>query len=767
MDDIGGRDDVVGMRRQYRRSPWTRACALVRSTLYARDASSSERWLRWLLGMAVVLPLVLYTALGIYLHQANKAEALKRLARVVLATQEHAAKVLDTNEMMLGRVLDLVEGLPDARIRAIEPGLHRRLQNITSNVPQTLSIWLTDAHGQLQATDRFTVASIGGLNLSDRDYFMWHQEGRSGLFVSAPGVGRITGHRFFNTSRRRELDGRFAGIVHASLDPAYFSRFYASLAVEEPTLAIALLRSDGLLLARHPSLGDGLHRASEQSDLVRRLRAGERSGVTVGRSAFDGVERLLAFRAVDRYPVYVTAGIETAYLLGSWRREMLLIAALLFPISAALVIAAWIALRRARREHEALVRVRNEVDHRLKAESALLRTQKLQALGQITGSVAHDFNNLLAVVSNSAHLIMRRPPGADPKPQAQAIERAVRNGVHLTRQLLAFSRRQALRPEQVDIAETLPRTAELLRTSVSGRVKVELSIATATAPVCIDPADLELALLNLVLNARDAMPEGGLVRVSARNLEAPPEGMAAPDGTSPSVPPQAEAQSAQRWVEISVADNGAGIPDHLRDRIFEPFFTTKDETNGTGLGLYQVRTACEQAGGSVAVESTPGVGTTIRLLLPAIGAPSIPEAFEQRDPTLSCSVLLVEDDMQVGATTAALLSAMGARVERVASADDALRHLESAADRFDVLLTDVAMPGRLNGIGLAQQVRRTRPALGIVLMTGFTAELDIAMADGFAVLSKPFDPARLALLVEQECRAAEARKAAASPAPAG
>jgi len=750
---MGERADTGDLDRRGRKRPgrWAAAYAAIRATLYAPDVSSSERWLRWLLGMAVVLPLILYTALGIYLHQSNHAEVLKRLERVVLATQEHAAKVLDTNEMMLGRVLDLVEGVSDPRIRQIEPELHRRLQNITGGVPQALSLWLTGRDGQVLATDQFAITPERGLDISDRDYFIWHKEGRPGLFISEPGVGRITKARFFNTSRRREIDGAFAGIVHASLDPSYFSRFYAGLAVDEPTLAMALLRTDGLLLARHPPLGDGLHRVSSQSDVLRRVREGEVGGTTVAQSSFDGLERLVVFRSVDRYPVYVAAGIETGHLVGLWRREMLLIAALLFPISAALVMAAWVALGRARRERDALTQVRSEVEQRLKAEGTLLRTQKLQALGQITGSVAHDFNNLLAVVSNSAHLIMRRPPGADPKPQAAAIERAVRNGVHLTRQLLAFSRRQALRPEQVDLAGMLPRTIELLRTSASGRVKVELSIAPDTAPVCIDPADLELALLNLVLNARDAMPEGGLVTIHVRNLPPPHENAGVAAGPSG---PCADRQ----WVEISVADNGTGIAEGVRDRIFEPFFTTKDETNGTGLGLYQVRTACEQAGGHVSVESTPGCGTTLRLVLPAMEAPSLPGQFEQEDPNLECSVLLVEDDLQVGATTAALLSSMGARVERAASAAEALRQLEAGADRFDVVLSDVAMPGPLNGLGLAQQIRRNWPETGIVLMTGFTAELDIAIADGFTVLSKPFEPRWLAAMVVQECVAAEARR---------
>jgi signal transduction histidine kinase/CheY-like chemotaxis protein len=732
------------------RGAWRSLASRFRATPRIAEASSSECWLRWLLGLAVALPLLLCVALGSYLYRASQVEALKRIERIVLASEAHAARLLDTNVMLLGRVMDMVEDLPDAAIRQREPELNRRMQAITTGLPQVVSLWLLDARGRPLATDRFPIAQAGALDLAGRDSFAWHRDGGRGLYISEPGVAGVPESRLIDTSVAREVGGRFAGTVHASLEQGFFSRFYSALAREEPTLDLSLFRSDGVLLARYPDPGEGVHRMPPTNLLMQRFHAGEAQGAAVLRSSIDGVERLVAFRGVESYPLYVSAGIETAFLAATWWREIAMIAALMLPLSAALVVPAWVALRRARREHEALVRMRSEVEHRLKAEGALLRAQKLQALGQITGSVAHDFNNLLAVVSNSAHLIMRRGAGADPMPQAIAIERAVRNGVHLTRQLLAFSRRQALHPEQVDLQQALPGTIALLRTGVSGRVQVELCVESGVAPVCIDPADLELALLNLVLNARDAMPEGGMVTVRARNLPAVQGGT------------DMRATADGQWVEISVADNGTGIAAPLLDRVFEPFFTTKDQTNGTGLGLYQVRTAFEQAGGSVDVDSVPGIGTTIRLLLPAMRDPLPPEACEQA-PHLSCAVLLVEDDGQVGDTTAALLVSMGARVERVGHAADALRYLAEAASSPDVVLTDVAMPGALNGLGLAQQLRRTRPELGIVLMTGFTNEFGIAMADRFTVVSKPFDPGRLASLIMQECREAEARKAQIPP----
>jgi two-component system, NtrC family, sensor kinase len=691
------------------------------------------RGLQVLLVLAIVLPFVLYGVLGWASWQSTLEETAQRLDRVARAAQEHASKVMDTNEMLVGRVLDLVAPLSDEAIRVQEGSLHRQLVAMTSDLPQLQSIWIVDAAGRPLATNRFYPAPADRLNLADRDFFRWHQSGGQGLFVSEPSIGRITREPYFDTSRRRaSADGGFIGLVNASLKPGYFAGFYADLAQAEPGLAVTLFRRDGVLLARHPAAPAGITRSDPDSELMRRVARGDRRGTLTMSSSFDRRDRLVVFRAVERYPVFVGAGIDEQQMLADWQKEMVSLAALLFPICGALVAAAWFALQRSRREHRALERMRGEVEQRLKAEAALLRTQKLQALGQITGSVAHDFNNLLAVVSNSAHLILRRPPGADAQPQAAAIERAVRTGVHLTRQLLAFSRRQALQPEEVDLRESLPRTLELLRTSVSGRIRVELQVAHDLHAVRLDPADLELALLNLVLNAKDAMADGGTVRILAANQEEP-------DG--------------RRWVVLTVADEGSGIEPSLLERVFEPFFSTKPETNGTGLGLSQVRAACEQAGGTVSIESHLGVGTRVTLRLPAWtgsrGAAQPPAGRVHLD----CDILLVEDEPEVADTTRALLEMLGGRVEVAPGAERALALVADASSRPDVVLSDVAMPGALNGLALARRLRGLQPPVPIVLMTGFTGEIDAAHAEGFTVLAKPCEPEVLARALAEACAA--------------
>ncbi len=700
----------------------------------ASPVPSTERGLQVLLVLAIVLPFLLYALLGWTSWHSTKDEATQRLDRLARAAQEHASKVMDTNDMLVGRVLDLVGKLSDEEIRVQQGRLHADLVAMTADLPQLQSIWVLDAEGRPLVTNRFYPAPADTLNVSDRDFFRWHQQGGQGLFLSEPSIGRITGEPFFDTSRRRNsAGGGFAGVVNASLKPAYFTGFYADLAQEEPGLAVTLFRRDGVLLVRHPAPPPGIPRTDINSELMRRVARGDPAGTLTMPSSFDGRSRLVAFRAVDRYPIVVGAGIDLEQLSQTWQKGMVSLAALLFPLCGALVAASWFSLQRVRLEHRALVRMQAEVDHRLKAEATLLRTQKLQALGQITGSVAHDFNNLLAVVSNSAHLILRRPPGTDAQPQAAAIERAVRTGVHLTRQLLAFSRRQSLRPEDVDLRETLPRTLELLRTSVSGRVRVELQVAHDLHAVRLDPADLELALLNLVLNARDAMAEGGSVRILASNQQDP---------------------QGRRWVVLTVADDGSGIEPSLLERVFEPFFSTKPETNGTGLGLSQVRAACELAGGTVSIDSHVGIGTRVTLRLPALTASPTPAVADRSEVRLDCEVLLVEDEPEVAESTRALLEMLGGRVRVVEGAEQALAAIAGPSPRPDVVLSDVAMPGALNGLALARRLRGLHPPVPIVLITGFTGEIDAALAEGFAVLAKPCDPGTLARALAEACAAA-------------
>jgi len=357
----------------------------------------------------------------------------------------------------------------------------------------------------------------------------------------------------------------------------------------------------------------------------------------------------------------------------------------------------------------------------------LAAAQRLEALGRLTGGVAHDFNNLLAVINNNLFLLQSKAGAASAPTEVSAMQRAVNTGVRLTRQLLAFSRRQSIEPQLVLLQEHLPAIAELIESSLGKGIALAVSIAPDVAPIEVDVAELELALINLAMNAKDAMPEGGALTISARNV------VRSTDATQDS--PQ---------VEIAVIDTGTGLAPGVMEHVFEPFFTTKPAGYGTGLGLNQVQVFCAQAGGAARIESAPGQGTTVSLLLPAaLGARSTP-AHAPRAPidAQGIRVLLVDDNIDLVAATAPVLAAFGFDVTTASNADEALRSLDQT--EVDVVLSDVSMPGERNGLDLARIVRRDRPALPVVLMTGYTAELQRALAEGFRVLQKPCSPDTLA-----------------------
>lgn len=680
-----------------------------------------------LLSLAVLLPATVFLIVAQRTHEQAFESAELRVNRAARIVREHAAKVMDTNEVLIGRIEDMVQGLDDDEIRRREPALHARLAAFTARLPQVAACWLSGRDGTLLLSDRDLVGQMHGADKSRRAAASGAVASPGGLSISGPVDDPRTRQPFFDTTRERNRTPKgLDGTVSVALRPAFFNQFYAELVREEPGLSVVLMRQDGTLLSRYPPKTTGSTHITPDSDLARRIQQGQRQGVVVQRSSFDLQLRLMAFRAVDGYPLYAAAGLSHEAIVQAWRRDMAAFAAFFFPMAGALVWATWFALRRARREHEALLQLRGEVEQRVKAERALVQSQKLEALGQLTGSVAHDFNNLLAVVSNNAFLIERQRSIDKVGPLAAAIRRAVTTGTQLTRQLLAFSRHQAVRPEDVNLGEMLPNTVELLRTTVGSHITVSLHLSPGLRAVRVDAAELELALINLALNARHAMPQGGRLTIMARSA----------------APQEVSALRGGHFVVISASDTGSGIAPELLDRVFEPFFTTKPEGQGTGLGLSQVYATCAQVGGTARIESHPDLGTTVLLFLPAAERQPVPSVVSPPATPMpvDCRLLLVEDNTELAQATQSLLVSFGVVVTRAADAQEALQTLRLGADRFDAVLSDVVMPGELNGLALAQRLRGTHPMLPVVLMTGYTSEIHKALAAGFQVLPKPFVP---------------------------
>ena len=375
------------------------------------------------------------------------------------------------------------------------------------------------------------------------------------------------------------------------------------------------------------------------------------------------------------------------------------------------------------------------VAEKIEAEAALMRAQRLDALGRLTGGVAHDFNNLLTVMIGALDVILRHPENAPRRQRlGEAALIAARRGQRLTAQLLAFARQQPLQPETRELNELIRQAEPLLRRAMSENVALKVHLCANKAVVQIDPAQFEASLLNLIVNAVDASLSGGEIVVETRLCTLA-------DGEVAGLAPGP-------YFGMSVADRGQGMSPDVIKRIFEPFFTTKPPGKGTGLGLSQVYGFVKQSGGEVEVDSAEGVGTRFRIYLPISAAQpeqDIVAPTQRVGAARPLSILLVEDDPSVAAVTEMMLVDFGHKVQRAANADEALRILWSEAE-FDVLFSDVVMPGGMNGVELAKQAVAQRPLLKVLLTSGYAGEsLDEWLSQGaWPFLRKPFLSTELA-----------------------
>ena len=374
---------------------------------------------------------------------------------------------------------------------------------------------------------------------------------------------------------------------------------------------------------------------------------------------------------------------------------------------------------------------------RARSEESLNHAQRLESVGQLTGGIAHDFNNLLTVIQGNLQVLADIPGLLDDvqaRPLVDAAARAARRGAALTGKLLAFSRRQVLQPVAIEVSQVLGSLADLLRRTLDQRIGIEVEASDDALAVLVDPGQLESALLNIAINARDAMPHGGLLKFRAARCAWLPAEAAAEVGTD---------AAAADFVEISIADEGTGMADDVRERVFEPFFTTKDTGRGTGLGLSTVYGFVRQSRGAVLIESRLGAGTTVTLYLPrpqhvAVAA-EVPDPASMPALSAGLGVLLVEDDAEVREVMRRFLESLACRVTEAASGEQALLAID-AGGQFDVLLSDIALGAGLRGTEVASRAQALSPSLAVVLMSGYSAELleaDSGSPPEWELLRKP------------------------------
>jgi two-component system NtrC family sensor kinase len=642
----------------------------------------------------------------------------------------------------VSRYLDETTGsASDEQIRAAEAAYSDRLRAMTMSMPQLRDLWIIGADGHPLVSG--TVFPMPRIDLSDRNYFKVQRDKLvNGPYVSAVVDARAANTRFFAITRRREINGKFAGITLVSIAPEYFSEFYAQL---PPPGTATLLRADGAVLARYPDYAGAQPRLRPDAPFMTAIKTHPRTGFITAPSTIDGRIRIFTYQQLPKLPsVYVSVGVEKDAIVRAWMWFMA--SHLIFGIPATLMLVALslIALRRTER-------LQLEVGRREATEQALRQSQKMEAVGRLSGGIAHDFNNMLTVILGNIDMALRRM-GDDQSRVTRLLDsarQASERAATLVQRLLAFSRQHPQEVKAVDVNRLMQSKSELLRRTIGETVTIETVLGGGLWKTAVDPNQLENAILNLAVNARDAMPDGGRLTIETANSYL----------DEAYVGSHGDGLTAGQYVMLAVTDSGGGMSREVRDRAFEPFFTTKPPGMGTGLGLSMVYGFLKQSGGHIKIYSEEGEGTTIKLYFPRIvdnhTLPnwSADERTTRRAPSARGgeTILLVEDDEEVRKFAAEVLSEQGYKVHAAPDGAAALRLLEIETD-IKMLFTDVVLPNGMNGRQLAEEALQRRPELKVLYATGYTRNAIIHQGRLDAeveLLTKPFTAEALARKVRQ------------------
>jgi two-component system NtrC family sensor kinase len=685
--------------------------------------------LRALVVASLIGPALFFAYSGWANYHRLEEQTDERLESALDVVQEHTLKAFQTVERTIAETNEVLRDLTPEQIRANGALIQARLRKTQDSLPQVEAIWAFDKDGRpLVSSTIFPLPP--DLNNADRDYFAAHVNGDIGTYVGKTITAKIGGARFFVISRRRPSpDGSFNGVIAITMKPEHFQSFYVR-AARGFVDSLGIIRADGEFLSRVPSAGAAVPmQLSQSSSFMRAIQQYPDAGRFSAISQIDGIERRVGYRKVPSYPIYVQVGIEEASI---WKELWNSIRGLLIfgiPATLILFLLSIYALRRTQHFYA-------EVSRREIAEAALKQAQRLEAVGHLTGGVAHDFNNLLMVVKGNVDRLRRFPFDERQIRSLDAIDHAATRGANLIRQLLSFSRQQTHETAIVCLRQYLTDLKDMLRSSLRGDIVLDLELPDDLWSTKVDPNELELAILNVAVNARDAMPDGGRLTVTAWNAS------------------QADVDQVGltgEFIVLSLTDTGCGIPEDILPHVFEPFYTTKEVGKGTGLGLSQVYGFAQQSGGAATIRAERGRGTTVTIYLPRTKE----MASDKNAPPARHSsakhqghILLVEDNSDISNVTRINLEELGYEVTHVSTAREAMDLLRQNRS-FDLVFSDIVMPGDMNGVDLARIIRERYPTLPVLLTTGYSSVAQTAMNEGLPILRKPYDLNDLSVHIER------------------
>jgi two-component system NtrC family sensor kinase len=696
-----------------------------------RDAAL--RSLKLMLVASVALPLLLFCYAAFVNYHAAFALADERIERAADIAAEQALRVFQSISVTFDSVEQITRGRTDQTIKLNAAELSERLKQFVAALPDISSIWIMDKQFDALVSSLFFPIPPA-FNAPERAYLKAQLAADENIHIGEVIRIALTGKLIFPVSKwRSDSSGTFAGLTEISVSPQAFERFYEPLAART-SASFSLIRADGAVLARYPLpavTGIKLDASTGFGQLMARSPEGGRYTTVSG---VDRLERRFVVRKLAAFPLYVGSSLETRDIVSGWLRYMA--GHLVFGVPATLFLVILILL--AMRRTSALYA---ESERREMLEASLRQSQKMEAVGQLTGGVAHDFNNLLPIILGNLQMARRQNPEGKTKTLISNAYQAADRGAELTRRLLAFSRSQPLDPHPIDANRLVAGMSDLLDRTLGETVAVETVRSAGLWLTEADAPQLEAAILNLAINARDAMADGGKVTIETGNAFLDEFYCQSVEGVKPG-----------QYVMISVTDTGTGMPQGVIDKAFDPFFTTKPAGAGTGLGLSQVYGFIRQSGGHVRIYSEIGEGTTVKIYLPRSFARDKPlaagKAADDSPAGKQEVVLVVEDDPDVRAYVVETLSALNYSVREAANAEAALSILDDSGT-VDLLLTDVVMPG-MNGRALAEAAKLRRPGLKVLYMTGYSRNAIVhqgRLDAGVSLMQKPFSQNVLAMRV--------------------
>ena len=684
-----------------------------------------------MLAASVAFPALLFGYAAWTNYNTAFSLADERIRQALDLSAEQALRVFRSINVTFDSVEQITRGRTEQSLRASEAQLHERFkQFVTALQPDIGSIWILNAQSDAIVSSLFFPLPPA-VNAPERAYLKKQLARDTNIHIGEVQRIQMTGRLIIPVSKwRSDSSGTFSGFTEISVWPQAFEKFYEPLAARS-SASFALIREDGAVLARHPVptvAGIKLDASTGFGQLIARSPQG---GEYTAISGIDKVERRIAVRKLAGFPLYVSSTLETRDIVAGWFWHMASFLIFGIPATALFVALILLAMKRTSEFYA-------EAEAREAAEASLRQSQKMEAVGQLTGGVAHDFNNLLTIILGNLQLALRHVPEGRPRTLLTKVHQAAESAAELTKRLLAFSRNQPLDPRPVDANRLVADISDLLGRTLGEGIEIETVRGGGLWQTEADKTELESALLNLAINARDAMPSGGKLTIETGNAFLDEAYCAGIEGLKPG-----------QYVQIAMTDTGAGMSPDVISKAFDPFFTTKPAGTGTGLGLSQVHGFVKQSGGHIRIYSEIGEGTTIKIYLPrsfarAREADSEIKAPESQKGQLE-TVLVVEDDPDVRGYVTETLRGLNYRVLEAADGPAAMA-LVQQPQPIDLLLTDVVMPG-MNGRALSDDAQRHRPGLKVLYMTGYSRNAIVhqgRLDPGVSLIQKPFSEGALA-----------------------